>query len=57
MRKVLVAIDGSESASRVIEYCGKQFSGMSDLSLTLFHVLPKSLLRAATVVSCSALFL
>ena len=40
MRKILVAIDGSESASRVIEYCGKQFSGMSDLSLTLFHVLP-----------------
>jgi nucleotide-binding universal stress UspA family protein len=40
MRRILVAIDGSESASRVIEYCGKQFSGMSDLSLTLFHVLP-----------------
>jgi nucleotide-binding universal stress UspA family protein len=40
MRRILVAIDGSESASRVTEYCGKQFSGMSDLSLTLFHVLP-----------------
>ena len=40
MRRILVAIDGLESASRAIEYCGKQFSGMSDLSLTLFHVLP-----------------
>ena len=40
MRKILVAIDGSKHSSRVIEYCGKQFSGMSDLSLTLFHVLP-----------------
>jgi nucleotide-binding universal stress UspA family protein len=40
MRRILVAIDSSECASRVIEYCGKQFSGMSDLSLTLFHVLP-----------------
>ncbi|MGD1073632.1 MAG: universal stress protein [Bryobacteraceae bacterium] len=40
MRKILVGIDGSKHSSRVIEYCGKQFSGMSDLSLTLFHVLP-----------------
>ncbi|MGD0663418.1 MAG: universal stress protein [Syntrophorhabdales bacterium] len=40
MRRILVAIDGSKHSSRVIEYCGKQFSGMSDLSLTLFHVLP-----------------
>jgi nucleotide-binding universal stress UspA family protein len=40
MRRILVAIDGSKHSFRVIEYCGKQFSGMSDLSLTLFHVLP-----------------
>lgn len=40
MRKILVAIDGSEGATRAIEYCGEQFSGASDLSLTLFHVLP-----------------
>ena len=40
MRRILVAIDGSKHSSRVIEYCGKQFSGMSDLFLTLFHVLP-----------------
>ena len=40
MRKILVAIDGSKHSSRIIEYCGKQFLGMSDLSLTLFHVLP-----------------
>ena len=40
MRRILVAIDGPEGASRAIEYCGKQFSGLVDLSLTLFHVLP-----------------
>ena len=40
MRRILVAIDGSECASRAIEYCGKQFSGLADLSFTLFHVLP-----------------
>ena len=41
MRKILVAITGSDKrVSRTVEYCGKQFSGMSDLSLTLLHVLP-----------------
>ncbi|OPY69098.1 MAG: Universal stress protein family protein [Syntrophorhabdaceae bacterium PtaU1.Bin034] len=40
MRKILVAIDGSECAFRAVAYCGDQFSGLEDLSLTLFHVLP-----------------
>ena len=40
MKKILVAIDGSECASRAVEYCGKQFSGIKDLSVTLLHVLP-----------------
>lgn len=40
MRRILVAIDGSGCASRAIKYCGEQFSGMTDLSLTLLHVLP-----------------
>ncbi len=40
MRKVLVAIDGSECAFRAVEYCGLQFSGLNDLFVTLFHVLP-----------------
>ena len=40
MRRILVAITGSKRSSKTVEYCGKQFSGMSDLSLTLLHVLP-----------------
>ncbi len=40
MRKVLVALDGSECAFRAVEYCGLQFSGLGDLHVTLFHVLP-----------------
>ena len=40
MRKILVAITGSKRSLKTIEYCGRQFSGMSDLSLTLLHVLP-----------------
>ncbi|HEX8948510.1 MAG TPA: universal stress protein [Dissulfurispiraceae bacterium] len=40
MRKVLVAIDGSSSALRGVEYVGAQFSGLDDLHVTLFHVLP-----------------
>ena len=40
MRKILVAITGSKRSSKTVEYCGRQFSGMGDLSLTLLHVLP-----------------
>jgi len=40
MRKILVAVDGSECATRAVEYTGMQFSGIEDLSVTLLHVLP-----------------
>ncbi|MGC2061905.1 MAG: universal stress protein [Thermodesulfovibrionales bacterium] len=40
MKKILVAIDGSEGALRAVEYVGSQFSGMADLQITLLHVLP-----------------
>lgn len=37
---MLVAIDGSRGALKAVEYVGQQFAGMSDLQITLFHVLP-----------------
>ena len=40
MRKILVAIDGSEEALKAVDYAGQQFQGISDLQLTLFHVSP-----------------
>ncbi len=39
MRKILIAIDGSEGASRAVDYVGRQFAGVSDLRVTLFHAL------------------
>jgi nucleotide-binding universal stress UspA family protein len=40
MKKMLIAIDGSEGALQAVEYVGKQFSGLDDLRITLLHVLP-----------------
>ena len=40
MRKILLAIDSSPCSSRAVAYCGKQFAGLPDLSVALFHVLP-----------------
>lgn len=40
MRKVLVAIDGSECAFNAVHYVGRQFSGIHGLDITLLHVLP-----------------
>ena len=40
MKKILVAIDGSKGALKAVDYVGQQFVGMSDLQITLFHVLP-----------------
>ncbi len=40
MRKVLVAIDGSEGALKAVDYVGRQFSGIGDLAVTLFYVSP-----------------
>ncbi|MDY6845094.1 MAG: universal stress protein [Thermodesulfobacteriota bacterium] len=41
MKKVLVAIDGSKSSQRAIEFTGQFFSNSNDISITLFHVLPE----------------
>ncbi len=40
MKKILIAIDGSEGALRAVEYVGQQFAGAADLQVTLFHVSP-----------------
>ena len=40
MKKILVAIDGSEGALRSVDYVGRQFVGTADLQITLFHVSP-----------------
>ena len=38
MRKILIPIDGSEGASKAVDYAGKQFTGIGDLRITLYHV-------------------
>lgn len=40
MKKLLIAIDGSEGSRRAVEYVGSQFSGMAGLQITLLHILP-----------------
>lgn len=40
MKKILVAIDGSEGALKAVDYVGRQFVGTADLQITLFHVSP-----------------
>jgi len=40
MKKVLVAIDGSEGALKAVDYVGRQFAGTTDLKIVLFHVSP-----------------
>jgi nucleotide-binding universal stress UspA family protein len=40
MKKMLIAIDGSESSFRAVEYAASQFAGAGDLHMTLLHVLP-----------------
>ncbi len=40
MKKMLIAVDGSESSLRAVEYAATQFSGLSDITITLLHVLP-----------------
>ncbi len=39
MKKMLIAIDDSEGSLKVVDYVGRQFAGLSDLWITLFHVL------------------
>jgi len=33
MKKILVAIDGSEGALRAVDYVGQQFTGLNDLQI------------------------
>ena len=40
MKKVLVAIDGSEGALKAVDYVGRQFAGTADMQITLFNVSP-----------------
>lgn len=40
MNKILIAVDGSESAFKAVDYAGRQFSGTNDLRITLLHVMP-----------------
>ena len=40
MKKMLIAIDGSQCALKAVDYAGRQFSGVGDLLITLLHVLP-----------------
>ncbi len=39
MKKMLIAVDGSEGSLKAVEHVGRQFAGVSDLQITLFHVL------------------
>ena len=40
MKKILVAIDGSEGALKAVDYVGQQFAETADLKITLFNVSP-----------------
>lgn len=40
MKKMLIAIDGSDNAMKAVEYIARQFSGRNDLALTILNVLP-----------------
>jgi hypothetical protein len=39
-RNVLIAFDGSESAFKAVDYVGEQFSGLTDVKVTLLYVIP-----------------
>jgi nucleotide-binding universal stress UspA family protein len=41
MKKMLVAIDGTQGAMKAVEYVAQQFSEVRDLEITLFHAMPK----------------
>jgi nucleotide-binding universal stress UspA family protein len=40
MKRILVAVDGSPSALKAVEYVALQFGGVQDLEVGLVHVLP-----------------
>lgn len=39
MKKVLIAVDDSDGSWKALDYVGQQFEGVTDLKITLFHVL------------------
>lgn len=40
MKKILIAVDGSEGSLKAVDYVGHQYSGVEGLHITLLHVLP-----------------
>lgn len=40
MKKMLIALDGSERSMKAVHYAAHYFAGIPDLKITLFHVLP-----------------
>jgi len=40
MKKLLVAIDGSECSLRAVDFVGRQFAALDGLRVTLLHILP-----------------
>jgi nucleotide-binding universal stress UspA family protein len=40
MRKIIIAVDGSPCALKAVDYTARQFSGITDVRITLLHVLP-----------------
>jgi nucleotide-binding universal stress UspA family protein len=40
MKKILIAIDGSECALKAVYYVGQYYANVRDLKMTLLHVIP-----------------
>jgi|WetSurMetagenome_2_1015567.scaffolds.fasta_scaffold603262_1 nucleotide-binding universal stress UspA family protein len=40
LKKILIAIDGSDGSFKAAAYAGEQFSDVSNLQITLLHVIP-----------------
>ncbi len=40
MKKILIAVDGSNDALKAVDYVGHLFAGMDALRITLLHVIP-----------------
>lgn len=38
MKKILIAVDGSDCSFRAVEYCAELFSGVKNVGFTIFHV-------------------
>jgi nucleotide-binding universal stress UspA family protein len=40
MKKILIAVDDSEGSFKAVDFVGRQFAGVSDLKITILHVIP-----------------